>query len=57
LAQALGQDEALLRQIDRHETHPAMVAFGLWKDTSLDNFIDEVYESRQSAQSRPRVDL
>jgi antitoxin (DNA-binding transcriptional repressor) of toxin-antitoxin stability system len=57
LALALGQDEALLGQIDRHETHPAMVAFGLWNDPSLDNFIDEVYESRQIAPNRPEVDL
>ena len=57
LALALGQDEALLGQIDRHETHPAMVAFGLWADPSLDNFIDEVYESRQTTPNRPGVDL
>jgi hypothetical protein len=44
-------------QIDRYEAHPAMAAFGLWHDPSLDNFIDEIYESRQSASKRPGVDL
>lgn len=57
LALALGQDEALLGQIDRREIHPAMVAFGLWNDPSLENFIEEVYESRRTAPNRPGVDL
>jgi antitoxin (DNA-binding transcriptional repressor) of toxin-antitoxin stability system len=57
LALALGQDEALLGQIERHETHPAMVAFGLWKDPSFGSFADDVYASRQIAPTRPEVDL
>ena len=57
LALALGQDEALLGQIEKHETHPAMVAFGLWRDPSLDSFADDVYASRQVAPTRPEVDL
>lgn len=57
LALALGQDEALLGQIDRLETHPAMVAYGLWKDPSLDGFADEVYASRQVAPTRSEVDI
>lgn len=32
LALALGQDEELLSQIERGEVHPAMAAFGLWRD-------------------------
>jgi prevent-host-death family protein len=32
LARALGQDEALLERIERGEIHPAMAAFGLWRD-------------------------
>jgi hypothetical protein len=57
LALALGQDEALLEKIDRREIHPAMVAFGLWNDPSLDNFSDEVYELRRTAPNRLGVDL
>ncbi len=57
LALALGQDEALLEQIDRREIHPAMAAFALWKDPSLDSFVEEVYEARQTTSDRPGVDL
>ncbi len=31
-ALALGQDEAILERIERGELHPAMAAFGLWRD-------------------------
>jgi hypothetical protein len=57
LALALGQDAALLEQIDRREVHPAMAVFGLWKDPSLDHFVEEVYEARQTISDRPGVDL
>ena len=58
LALTLGQDEALLEQIDRHEVHPAMAAFGLWhEDPSLDHFVEEIYESRKFASNRSDVDL
>lgn len=55
LALALGQDEALLAQKERRETHPAMAAFGLWKEPSLDHFIEKVYASREHAPNRPGV--
>jgi prevent-host-death family protein len=32
LALSLGQDEALLKQVEDQELHPAMAAFGLWRD-------------------------
>jgi prevent-host-death family protein len=32
IARALGQDEVVLRRIQRGELHPAMAAFGLWRD-------------------------
>ena len=32
LAQKLGQSAALLARIEKGEVHPAMTAFGLWKD-------------------------
>jgi hypothetical protein len=32
LARALGQDEDLLRLIEDGKAHPAMAAFGLWRD-------------------------
>lgn len=32
MAQALGQDKAILDKIEKGELHPAMAAFGLWRD-------------------------
>ena len=32
LALALGQDAALVEQIERRQAHPAMAGFGLWRD-------------------------
>jgi hypothetical protein len=31
-ARVLGQDEVMLQRIQRGELHPAMAAFGLWRD-------------------------
>ena len=54
LALSLGQSKELLDKIDRGESHPAMIAFGLWKDESdLDDLELEIYEVRQSQGSRP----
>ncbi len=36
LAEALGQDLEVLDRIDRGELHPAMAAFGLWRDEGAD---------------------
>jgi PHD/YefM family antitoxin component YafN of YafNO toxin-antitoxin module len=32
LAQTLGQSKKLLEEIEEGKVHPAMAAFGLWKD-------------------------
>jgi antitoxin (DNA-binding transcriptional repressor) of toxin-antitoxin stability system len=32
LALALGQKKAILEKVEQHELHPAMAAFGLWRD-------------------------
>lgn len=58
LAFTLGQDQALLDQIDRHEVHPAMAVFGLWQeDPSLEKLIEDIYKSRHNVPDRPGVDL
>jgi hypothetical protein len=58
LALALGQDPKLIEQIERGEVHPAMAAFGLWRDDpSLDNITEEIYQRRHAASERPEVDL
>ncbi|MBN2548822.1 MAG: type II toxin-antitoxin system Phd/YefM family antitoxin [Anaerolineales bacterium] len=58
LAEALGQDEALLARIERGEVHPVMAAFGLWRDDpTLNELVGEVYHSRQNSPQRPDVNL
>jgi prevent-host-death family protein len=48
LANTLGQDHALLREIERGEAHPAMAAFGLWQDEDdLDALADEMRSNRE----------
>jgi prevent-host-death family protein len=48
LALALGQNAELLEQIEAGEAHPAMAAFGLWRDeTDLAGLADEIYENRR----------
>lgn len=38
--------------------HPAMAAFGLWKDESdLDDLVERVYANRLAQSSRPKVSL
>jgi prevent-host-death family protein len=54
LAAALGQDEALLEQIERGEVHSAMAAFGLWRDDpDLDDLADRIAANRASQMPRP----
>ncbi len=54
LAVALGQDEALLAAIQGGEVHPAMAAFGLWRDDAdLADLADRIAENR--AQQPPRL--
>jgi antitoxin (DNA-binding transcriptional repressor) of toxin-antitoxin stability system len=58
LAHSLGQSKKLLDDIEADKTHPAMAAFGLWKDeVDLANLEEEVKKNRQSPSSRPEVDL
>jgi prevent-host-death family protein len=58
LAMALGQDADLLAQIEEGKVHPAMAAFGLWKDDpDLASLVDEIYTNRQAQTARPVVML
>ena len=58
LAQALGQSPALLKSIADGDVHPAMAAFGLWKDEDdLADLEEKVRVNRKRTASRNRVDL
>jgi prevent-host-death family protein len=58
LALALGQGEAILDKIERHELHPAMAAYGLWRDESdLADLADEIAGERSKPTTRPNLDL
>jgi prevent-host-death family protein len=58
LAAALGQDEALLEAIERGEVHPAMAAFGLWRDDpDLDDLTQRITANRAGRPPRPAPDL
>jgi prevent-host-death family protein len=58
LALALGQGEAILAKIERCELHPAMAAFGLWRDeTDLTDLADEIAAERLNPPERPKIDL
>ena len=53
LAAVLGQDEALLAAIERGEVHPAMAAFGLWRDDPDLADLTERLTTDQAEQSPP----
>jgi prevent-host-death family protein len=58
LALALGQEEALLEKVERHELHPAMAAFGLWRnEADLAALADEIALERLEPPARPEIDL
>jgi prevent-host-death family protein len=58
LALALGQSEDILDKIERRELHPAMAAFGLWREeTDLAALADEIVAERLKSTTRPRIDL
>jgi prevent-host-death family protein len=58
LALALGQDGAILEKVERRELHPAMAAFGLWRDEpDLAALADEIADERLKPPSRPNLDL
>jgi prevent-host-death family protein len=58
LALALGQSAELMQQIEAKEVHPAMAAFGLWRDEAdLDGLAGEIDDNRQRQASRPGTPL
>jgi len=58
LALALGQDSVLLAQIEAGEVHPAMAAFGLWRDEAdLETLIDDIETNRRRQPPRPEIAL
>jgi len=58
LAHALGQEAAILDKIERRELHPAMAAFGLWRDEAdLADLADEIAAERLKQTERPNIDL
>lgn len=57
LAQTLGQSAKLLEGIEAGKIHPAMAAYGLWKDEDdLADLENLVLENRR-ASTRPGVEL
>ena len=58
LVRAFGQDEAVLQRVQRSETHPAMAAFGLWRDEDdLEKLAEQIKAGRNSTATRLGVDL
>ena len=58
LAVALGQNNALMEKVERRELHPAMAAFGLWRDEAdLADLADEITAERLKPNTRPDLDL
>lgn len=57
LAEALGQDPEVLDRIDRGQAHPAMAAFGLWREEEADRLAEEVRSARRRRTRRPPPEL
>jgi prevent-host-death family protein len=58
LALMLGQDATLLEQVEAETVHPAMAAYGLWRDEAeLAALTDEIAANRQAQISRPEIEL
>jgi prevent-host-death family protein len=58
LALALGQEESILEKVERRELHPAMAAFGLWRDEpDLVALAEKIAEERLKTPTRPNLDL
>ena len=58
LALALGQDPELMRLVDSEAVHPAMAAFGLWRDDEeLAPLADQITANRQAQGARPAIEL
>lgn len=55
-ALALGQRPSVLKQIEAGKLHPAMAAFGLWRDeNALDHLTEEIDANRQNQTARAKV--
>ncbi|MBI5651379.1 MAG: type II toxin-antitoxin system Phd/YefM family antitoxin [Chloroflexi bacterium] len=55
-ARALGQRAELLEQIQAGKIHPAMAAFGLWRDEpELENLTEQIYTNRKNQGARAEV--
>jgi prevent-host-death family protein len=58
LALALGQDKDLLQKVERCEVHPAMAAYGLWRDEAdLANIAEEIVSERTETPTRAETEL
>jgi prevent-host-death family protein len=58
LAQTLGQSKKLLESIEAGKAHPAMAAYGLWKDEEdLADLEETIKKNRRRPSSRPKVEL
>jgi antitoxin (DNA-binding transcriptional repressor) of toxin-antitoxin stability system len=58
LALTLGQDEAVLKKIEQRELHPAMAAFGLWRDENdLEELAEKISKYRRKLPNRPAIEL
>jgi len=58
LALALGQEAAILNKVEQRELHPAMAAYGLWREeTDLATLADEITAERLNQPKRPNPDL
>jgi hypothetical protein len=56
LARSLGQDEALLKEVENQTLHPAMAAFGLWyNEAQFDDLAEEIMLERQANEERREV--
>lgn len=54
LAQALGQDPAILAAVAEGTLHPIMAAFGLWRDEEdLADLAGEIERNRAGQSQRP----
>ena len=58
LALALGQDEELLGEVEAERVHPAMAAFGLWRDQKeLSTLAEEIAANRRRQVPRSGASL
>jgi prevent-host-death family protein len=57
LVLALGQKQSIVEKVEQYELHPAMAAFGLWRDESdLADLAREIAERRNKPSNRSKID-